>query len=285
MANRRVILHIDLDAFFCAVEEQHNPSLIGKPFAVGGSADSRGVVASCSYPARVFGVHSAMPMATAVRLCPDLIVVSRKMGNYSEVSGKVMAILHDLTPLVQPLSIDEAFMDVTGLSGTGEEIARKLQARIRAELELPCSLGVAANKLVAKIANNIGKSRAKNGDYPQAITVVAPGTEAKFLAPLDIRELWGGGPKTAASLRAMGIDTIGDIADYNPKLLLERFGKHGYDLSRRANGIDTRPVETEHERKSISRETTFSQDVRDRRELLRTLRKLSDSVGYRLRKK
>jgi DNA polymerase IV len=281
----RTILHLDLDAFFCAVEEQHNPALRGLPFAVGGSADSRGVVASCSYPARVFGVRSAMPMATARRLCPDLIVVSRKMDDYSARSHDVMALLGDLTPLVQQLSIDEAFMDVTGLAGGGVRVAHDLQSRIDRELGLPCSLGVASNKLVAKIANNIGKGSVKSGDYPRAVTVVEPGTEAAFLAPLNVRELWGVGPKTAESLARLGITTIGDIAAYNERELIRRFGKHGYDLHRRAGGIDNRPVETERETKSISRETTFSQDITNRQELHHTLRKLSDSVGYRLRDK
>jgi DNA polymerase-4 len=285
MATHRTILHLDLDAFFCAVEEQHNPDLIGKPFAVGGSTDSRGVVASCSYPARMYGVRSAMPMATAVNLCPDLILVSRHMGDYSVKSKEVMAILHDLTPLVEQLSIDEAFLDVTGLRGTGEQVARNLQSRIRNELNLPVSLGVAASKLVAKIANNIGKGNVRTGDYPRAITVVQPGQEAAFLAPLDIRELWGVGPKTAESLRHMGVQTIGDIAKYDQKTLVKRFGKHGYDLSVRARGIDNRPVETERETKSVSRETTFSRDVTAISTLMKTLRDLSDSVGYRLRNK
>ncbi|MEO0563992.1 MAG: DNA polymerase IV [Chloroflexota bacterium] len=285
MATNRIILHLDLDAFFCAVEEQLQPHLAGQPFAVGGAADSRGVVASCSYPARLYGVCSAMPMARAKRLCPELIVVSRKMGDYSARSKEVMAILHDLTPLVQPISIDEAFMDVTGLRGTGEEIARRLQSHIADETRLPCSLGVASNKLVAKIANNIGKAAVQSGDYPRAITVVKPGTEAAYLAPLGVRELWGVGPKTAESLARLGITTIGDIAAYNERELVRRFGKHGYDLHRRAGGIDNRPVETERETKSVSRETTFSRDVTDLNALHHTLRKLSDSVGYRLRDK
>lgn len=282
---RRTILHLDLDAFFCAVEEQHNPALRGLPFAVGGAADARGVVASCSYPARAYGVRSAMPMATALRLCPDLTVVSRKMGDYSARSREVMALVHNLTPLVQQLSIDEAFLDVTGLPGGGRAIAQGLQVRIARELGLPCSLGVASNKLVAKIANNIGKAAGQSGDYPRAITVVEPGTEAAFLAPLDVRELWGVGPKTAEGLARLGIETIGDIAAYDERDLIRRFGKHGYDLHRRAQGIDNRPVETERETKSVSRETTFARDVTDHDHLKHTLRELSDSVGYRLRDK
>src|SRR5687767_8325733 len=174
----RKILHLDLDAFFCAVEEQHDPSLRGKAFAVGGRPDERGVVASCSYAARKFGERSAMPMATALRLCPDLIIVSHSRGAYSEVSQKVMAKLHDLTPLVEQIGIDEAFLDVSLLPAAAEITARKLQTLIRDELGLPNSLGVEANKLVAKIANNVGKASARSKGIdgpPNAITVVPPG--------------------------------------------------------------------------------------------------------------
>jgi nucleotidyltransferase/DNA polymerase involved in DNA repair len=212
----RKILHLDLDAFFCAVEEQRDPTLRGKAFAVGGRPDARGVVASCSYPARKFGVRSAMPMIQAKRLCPELIIVSWNHGDYRAVSKKVMALLHDLTPLVEPLSIDEAFLDVSDIPGDPEAIARRVQSGIRADLDLPSSLGVATNKLVAKIANNIGKSSAKTESYPNAITVVAPGQEAAFLAPLPTRELWGVGPKTAERLTRLGLKTIGDIAQYPP---------------------------------------------------------------------
>ena len=280
----RIILHLDLDAFFCAVEELLNPALKGKAFAVGGRPEERGVVASCSYAARAFGVRSAMPMSTAVQRCPDLLIVSRSMGKYSEVSKQVMAILHDLTPLVEQLSIDEAFLDVTGLPDSGEVIARQLQARINGELKLPCSLGVASNKLVAKIANNFGKDHATPGQPPNAITIVPPGEEANFLAPLSIRELWGVGPKTAERLNALGIKTIGDLTKLSERDLAYRFGKMGAEMYYRARGIDSRPIETEHETKSISAETTFVHDVRDEAQLKRTLRELSDEVGRRVRK-
>lgn len=279
----RKILHLDLDAFFCAVEEQHDPSLRGAAFAVGGRPDQRGVVASCSYPARRFGIHSAMPMAHAVRLCPDLIIVSSRHGIYGEVSKQVMAVLHDVTPLVEQLSIDEAFLDVTGRREPAETLARQVQRRVNEELGLPCSLGVAANRLVAKIANTVGKAEAAKGAPPNTITVVPPGGEAAFLAPLPVQELWGVGPKTAERLARLGIETIGDIAARPAADLARRFGKHGADLARRARGIDERPVVTEHEAKSISKETTFAADVSDPRELRRTLRRLSDGVGRRLR--
>ncbi|GAB4481380.1 MAG: DNA polymerase IV [Anaerolineae bacterium] len=280
----RKILHLDLDAFFCAVEEQHTPSLRGRPFAVGGRPNERGVVASCSYPARAFGVRSAMPMARAVRLCPDLIIVPARHGEYGRVSRRVMAILHDLTPDVEQVSIDEAFLDVTMRPERAAALARDLQRRINEELGLPCSLGVATSKLIAKIANNVGKAGARGGGPPNAITVVLPGQEAAFLAPLPVRELWGVGPRTAERLAAMGIHTIGEIAAAPPDLLIRAFGRHGADLHRRAQGIDERPVETEHEQKSVSKETTFVHDVADEAELKRTLRRLSDGVGRSLRR-
>lgn len=279
----RAILHLDLDAFFCAVEEQRDPTLTGRPFAVGGRADQRGVVASCSYAARRFGVRSAMPMAQALRLCPALLVVPHHHTDYHTASRRVMALLHDLTPLVEQISIDEAFLDVTGLPDSGETLARRTQARIRDELRLPCSFGVATNKLVAKIANNIGKDQARGDGPPNAITVVAPGEEAAFLAPLPVRELWGIGPKTADKLAGYGVYTIGDLARLPVDILTQRFGKMGAELALRAQGIDDRPVETEHETKSISKEITFTRDVSDADTLRHTLRQLADGVGHRLR--
>ncbi len=283
----RKILHLDLDAFFCAVEEQFAPELKGKPFAVGGQPDQRGVVASCSYPARAYGIRSAMSMAHAARLCPDLIIVPNRRGVYSEKSREVMAIVRDLTPLVEQLSIDEAFLDVTPLPDPAEDIARRLQQRINTELGLPCSLGVATNKLVAKIANTIGKARKaalRQNEPPNTIEVVPPGAEATYLAPLPVRELWGVGPKTAERLAELGIHTIGDLARWPAEDIAARFGKHGADLAQRARGIDTRPVETEHETKSISKETTFSHDVNDGDILRATLRRLADGVGWQVRK-
>jgi DNA polymerase IV len=283
MSAYRKILHLDLDAFFCAVEEQHQPHLKGKPFAVGGQPDQRGVVASCSYAARVYGVRSAMPMAQAVRQCPDLIIVAHRRGAYGDMSHKVMAVLRDLTPLVEPISIDEAFLDVTMLPDSTDSIARRLQARINADLDLPCSLGVATNKLVAKIANNVGKAAARGDTPPNAIKVIPPGHEAAFLAPLPVQELWGVGPKTAEQLARLGIRTIGDLARWPADDLAARFGKHGADLAQRAQGLDTRPVETEHETKSISKEVTFSRDENNGDRLRTTLRELCDGVGRQVR--
>lgn len=281
----RTILHLDLDAFFCAVEELHNPALAGRAFAVGGRPESRGVVASCSYPARRKGVHSALPMGQALRLCPDLVIVPARHRAYSAMSRKVMERLHRLTSLVEQISIDEAFLDVTALEESGERLARALQASIRQDLGLPCSLGVATNKLVAKIANNVGKAQAKGDGPPNAIRVVPPGQEAAFLAPLPCVELWGVGPKTAARLAEMGIETIGALADRSPEELEAIFGKHGRDLAIRARGIDDRPVVTEHDPKSVSQETTYGRDVRDGAVLRATLRELAQRVSADLQRK
>jgi DNA polymerase-4 len=277
----RKIIHIDLDAFFCAVEAQEDPALRGKAFAVGGQPDQRGVVASCSYEARRFGVRSAMPMAKAVRLCPDLIIVPPHRRAYSEASHAVMDHLHNLTPLVEQISIDEAFLDVTLLHDEAEAIARRLQAAINADPALPCSLGVAANKLVAKIATTVGKSEVsqKAAGPPNAIKVVPPGEEAAFLAPLPITELWGVGPRTAEKLAELGMHNIGDIAGWPGADLVRRFGKQGEALARHAKGIDDREVITSHEAKSISKEITFDRDVNDDTRLRRVLRRMADDVG------
>ena len=280
----RTILHLDLDAFFCAVEELHDPTLRGKAFAVGGRPEGRGVVASCSYAARKFGVHSAMPMSRALRMCPGLVVVSHHFGNYGEMSEKVMERLHDLSPLVQQISIDEAFVDISDLHEPPELIAHRLQKRVNDELGLPCSVGVATNKLVAKIATEVGKKTAKKESPPNAVTVVPPGKESAFLDLLEASMLWGVGPKTSAKLAEIGIKTIGDIARHPAQDLARRFGGNGRDLARRARGVDESPVSSGHEIKSVSQETTFARDVRDDKQLADTIRKLSAQVGHRLRK-
>lgn len=312
----RKIIHLDLDAFFCAVEEQRDPSLRGVAFAVGGRPEGRGVVASCSYAARAFGVRSAMPMARAVAICPGLRVVPPAFDAYREASHAVMERLHALTPLVEQISIDEAFLDVSALVATadpllqnGETIARQLQAEIASQLNLACSLGVAGNKLVAKIATDVGKSAARSDGQadsaqlangasftvhrlpssvyhsPCAICVVAAGREAEFLAPLSVSAMWGVGPKTAERLLSLGITTIGDIAAWPEAELVRFLGKHGADLQLRAHGIDHRPIETEHETKSISQETTFERDVRDGELLRQTLREQAVTIARKLRRK
>jgi DNA polymerase-4 len=269
----RTILHLDLDAFFCAVEELHDPSLRGKAFAVGGRPEQRGVVASCSYAARGFGVHSAMPTIRALRLCPGLLVISHHHGNYGEMSDKVMERLHNLSPFVEQISIDEAFVDISGL-GDPAAIARKLQAEVREGLGLPCSVGIAANKLVAKIATNVGKKTGKKGQPPNALTIVAPGGEAAFLDPLPVDMLWGVGPKTGMKLAGINIKTIGDLARHPEEDLVRWFGVNGHEMWLHARGVDERPITTEYEAKSISQEVTFARDVSDDLELNRTAAKI-----------
>ena len=279
----RKILHLDLDAFFCSVEELLDPSLKGKPFAVGGNPRGRGVVSSCSYAARKFGVHSAMPMARALSLCPELIVIHHRHGLYGEYSNKVMDILRSYTPLFQQVSIDEAFLDVSDLPKPAGVIAQEIQERVDHELHLPCSLGVATNKLVAKVANDFGKSQVKSGQAPRQITIVPPGEEAAFLAPLDIQSLWGIGPKTSQKLHGQGIHTIGQLAALSVAELEAYFGNNALEMHARALGIDPSPVHSEREVKSVSNEVTFTKDTTDSEVLRQTLRALADKVGYRLR--
>lgn len=280
----RKILHMDLDAFFCSVEELRNPSLKGKAFAVGGQPGTRGVISTASYAARKFGIHSAMPTGRALKLCPGLILVSSFHSEYAEMSKKVMQIVGDFSPLVEILSIDEAFLDVSDLPDTPLQIARHLQSRINRETQLPCSIGGATNMLVAKIANDYGKHLHKDPTPPNAITIVEPGTEASFLAPLPIDALWGVGPKTAERMTTLHIHTIGDLAKRSMDEMIRLFGQSGCDLLERAKGIDTREIQVEHEAKSISQETTFDNDTADEEYLLKTIRRLSANVGTQLRK-
>lgn len=279
----RTILHLDLDAFFCSVEEIQDPELRGKPFAVGGRPDERGVVASCSYAARRLGIRSAMPMSRAVRLCGTLIIVPGRHRLYGEVSEKVMERLRRLTPWVEQISIDEAFLDISGMRESPARIARDLQIAIRDDLHLPSSIGIASNKLVAKIATEVGKKGAKGMGPPFGLTIVPPGQEAEFLAPLPADMLWGVGPKTSARLSELGIHSIGDIAGWPENEIIRLFGENGRELWRHANGIDDRPIVTEYETKSVSQETTFSVDVRDEKTLEKTLREQSREVARQLR--
>jgi DNA polymerase-4 len=286
----RTILHLDLDAFFCAVEETRRPELRGKAFAVGGRPEERGVVSSCSYAARKMGVRSAMPMSQAIRLSPGLIIVPGHHRLYGEVSRQVMGILHEVTGLVEQISIDEAFLDISDIGEDPERLARGLQARIHDELQLPCSIGIASNKMVAKIATEVGKAIALKRikaqglvEPPNAVTVVGYGEEAAFLNPLSADMLWGVGPKTSKRLSELGIHTIGDIARWPESELIRLFGENGRDLARHSKGIDDRPIETERETKSISQEVTFSKDVRDDRKLEGTLREQSAEVARQLR--
>lgn len=281
----RKILHLDLDAFFCSVEELLNPGLKGKVFAVGGRPDGRGVISSCSYAARMLGVRSAMPSRQALEICPNLIFVHSDHHLYGQYSRKVMDILRDTSPIVEQVSVDEAFLDVSDMPQPIRSIAQDLQTRVLKETGLPCSIGCATSKLVAKIANDFGKKQVKTGRAPQTITVIEPGDEARFLAPLDIQALWGIGPKTAQFLRSKGINTIGTLAGLNDLEIKQVFGNHGESMRRRAQGIDPSPVQPdEDDPKSISNEITFHEDIDDPDHLLDILRNLSDKVGSRLRK-
>jgi DNA polymerase-4 len=275
----RTILHVDLDAFFASVEQRDRPELRGKPVAVGlGGSNDRGVVSAASYEARKFGVHSAMPIVTARRLCPTCIFVPVDGAKYQRVSREVMAILRRFTPLVEPISIDEAFLDVTAsrrMFGDGAAIGRQIKDAVQAETELTISVGVATTKLVAKIASDLRK--------PDGLVVVEPGDEAAFLAPLSITRLWGVGEKSAVALREYGVQTIGDLAALPDDLLARRFGKFGASLGARARGQDDDPVAGRDAAKSIGHEHTFDVDTSDRDQIEKTLLAMSEGVSERLR--
>jgi DNA polymerase-4 len=276
---QRTILHVDLDAFFAAVEQRDRPELRGRPVVVGGGTpDQRGVVSAASYEARRFGIHSAMPLRTAGALCPDAVFLPVDGRKYQAVSREVMTILRRYTPLVEPISIDEAFLDVTAsraLFGDGPAIGRAIRAAIKDEVRLTASVGVASTKLVAKIASDLRK--------PDALVIVEPGTEAAFLAPLPIQRLWGVGERTAAGLAELGVTTMGDLAGLPSDLLVRRFGKHGATLAQRAQGIDDEPVGDGQAVKSISHEHTFDVDTNDPVLIDKTLLAMADGVAGRLR--
>jgi DNA polymerase IV len=273
----REILHVDMDAFFASVEQRDDPSLRGRPLIVGGPS-RRGVVLAASYEARPFGVHSAMPMAHALRLCPHALVVPPRQGRYGEVSGEVFAVFHRFTPLVEGLSVDEAFLDVTGsraLFGDGRTIARRIKDTITAELGLTASAGVAPSKFVAKIASDLRK--------PDGLVVVAPEEVVSFLAPLPIERMWGIGPKSAPRLREAGFATLGDLAAADLHRLEALLGRAGAQhVQTLARGIDGRPVNPERIADSIGAEETFEEDIADRGELERKLLGLAGRVARRL---
>jgi DNA polymerase IV len=276
---RATILHVDLDAFFAAVEQRDRPELRGKPVIVGGGGpDDRGVVSTASYEARRFGVRSAMPLRTAGRLCPEGIFVPVDGAKYQAESRRVMTILRRFTSRVEQVSIDEAFLDVAGseaLFGPPEEIARRIKAAIHAETGLTASVGVATSKLVAKIGSDLRK--------PDGLVVVRAGEEAAFLAPMPVSRLWGVGPATTTALAELGVRTIGDLARMPPDALERRLGKHGIELIDRAHGIDRDPVHEPEAVKSVGHEHTFDRDTSDPDELERTLLGLADGVAWRLR--
>jgi DNA polymerase-4 len=274
----RHILHADLDAFYAAVEQLDNPELRGKPVLVGGRPEDRGVVATASYEARRFGVHSAMPMRSALRRCPQGIIVRPRFDRYREVSDRVMGIFHDLTGLVEPLSLDEAYLDITDLVLEGSpplRLALDLKRRVKEETGLILSVGAATSKSVAKIASDLNK--------PDGLVVILPGEEAAFLAPMPVGRLWGIGPKTAERLRQEGIESIGQMASQPMEWFTQRFGQRAAAIRAKALGEDREPVHTERVTKSVSAETTFANDLGDPAELNLKLAELAGKVAGHLR--
>jgi len=277
---RRTIIHIDLDSFFVSVEQVLNPELKGRFVVVGGRPDRRGVVATASYEARAFGLHSGMPLVTAARLCPKAIFIQGNFARYREFSQKFMAILSDFSPFIEPMGIDEAYLDVTGfesIHGSIRQMADKMKQRIRNELGLCASIGISSCKVVAKVASDLSK--------PDGLIEVAPGGECDFLAPLPVDKLPGVGKQTLKVIKGLGLHTIGGLSRTPSHILKSRLGVAGEMLHRYANGIDDRQVLPPGEAKSISRETTFGEDIRDRSFLEATLWAQSEKVGADLRKK
>ncbi len=267
-----------MDAFYASVEQRDRPDLRGLPVIVGADPRGRGVVSAASYEARRFGVHSAMPIGRAARLCPDAVFLPVDMDKYARVSGEIMAILSEYSPLLEPISVDEAFLDVTGterLLGPALDVARTIKARLRGEVGLTASAGVAPNKFLAKLASDLRK--------PDGLVEVKPGEEADFLGNLSIERLWGVGRVTAHELRAMGIEMIGQLARVPVGVLVKRFGKWGTLLHELAHGRDDRPVEPFAAPQSIGTEETFAEDTRDLEELRRTLRAQTERVARELR--
>jgi DNA polymerase IV len=273
----RTILHVDMDAFYASVEERDRPELKGKPLIVGGTS-GRGVVAAANYAVRRFGVRSAMPMREALRRCPEAICVHPRMARYQQVSAQVFEIFHEFTPLVEGLSLDEAFLDVTAsqrLLGSPEFIGSEIRRRIRAATELTASVGIAPNKLLAKIASDLNK--------PDGLCRIGPENVHEVLDGLPIRKLFGIGKKSLPAVQAAGIHTFGDLRRAGDEVLWRAFGKHGKSMQALAAGIDERPVDAEREEKSISAEETFAADIRDAAELKRQLTRLADRTATRLR--
>lgn len=274
-----MILHVDMDAFYASVEERDDPSLAGKAVIVGGTAEGRGVVAAANYEARKFGVHSAMAAGRALRLCPQAVVIRPRMERYAEVSRQVRSIFEEFTPLVEPLSLDEAFLDASGLEhlfGSSAEIGRQIKSRIRDELKLIASVGVAPNKFLAKIASDLRK--------PDGYVVVEADQVQSFLDPLPVSRIWGVGKVTGQTFQRLGIRTVGELRHLTPANLQQLFGSSGEHYWQLSHGIDDRKVIPDREAKSISHETTFAEDITDPEELHAWLVELVEQVGRRLRR-
>jgi len=274
-----MILHVDMDAFYASVEELDDPGLAGQPVVVGGTPDGRGVVAAANYIARKFGVHSAMPAAQARRLCPDAVFIRSRMDRYAEVSRELRGIFARYTPLVEPLSLDEAFLDVTSslrLFGDGEAIARRIKGEIRAELGLVASVGVAPNKFLAKLASDL--------DKPDGLVVVPADDIQAFLDPLPVSRLWGVGKVANRRLGELGVHTIADLRNLPRDLLTGHFGQSAAHLLELARGVDDRRVVPDRDAKSISHETTFETDIGDTEVLKSWLLELCEQVATRLRR-
>jgi DNA polymerase IV len=275
----RYVFHVDMDAFFASIEQLANPRLRGQPVIVGGTSN-RGVVAAASYEVRKFGVRSAMPIREALRRCPHAICVKPRMSVYRDVSHQVFAVFHEYTPIVEGLSLDEAFLDVTAsraLFGDGATIARRIRGEVEQEERITVSIGVAPSKFVAKIASDVGK--------PDGLVVVAPADVATFLRDLPVQRLWGAGPKSLRGFQRLDTATIGAVAALPVDRLVEVFGDSlGPHFHALANGRDPRPVVPSHQRKSIGHESTFAEDVHDRGRVEATLMELVDQVARRLRR-
>ncbi len=279
----RVIAHVDMDAFFAAIEQLDNAEWRGRPVVVGADprqGTGRGVVATCSYEARQYGIHSAQPISRAYRCCPHAVFVRPRGARYAKVSRRVMEILRSFTPDVEPVSIDEAFLDLSStfkFNGTPKEAGQCIKNEILSRTGLIASVGIAPNKFIAKIASDL--------DKPDGLVVVDSGNEADFLAPLELSRLWGVGPKTLNKLEVLGLHTIGELARLSRERLYKLFGTTGLGFWTLSHGIDERPVVTTHEAKSVSKERTFSEDVADTDALISVLISLCDELSYDLRRK